>query len=93
MTREEAAEIVLRGPAFNRCPSCGGSGFLHTHPGDDWADAESCDICIPEVDTKTGSGKVWNEEYKSACLFLGLELPVASWTNPRHISGPSEYSK
>ena len=75
MTREEAAETLLREKPFKQCTKCFGRGFTAR-----WgASSDSCEDCIPELDTKVGSGKIWNEEWKEACLFLGLELPAAVW--------------
>lgn len=70
MTREEAVEVILNGP-FRRCFLCHGRGA--TSSGD------SCSLCIPESDTKFGSGKVWKDGYLEACALLGLEPPDAIW--------------
>ena len=78
MTREDAVETLLREKPFKICPACDGRGFAG-RMSHDWADVDSCSTCLPESDTQTGSGKVWNEEWKEACLFLGLELPAARW--------------
>lgn len=85
MTREEAAELLLKGESpFERCKICAGNGFLIAINTYDYR--RSCSNCIPESDTKVGSGRVWRAGYVEAYAILGLELPIVTWKPPHLIA-------
>lgn len=82
MTKEEAAEFILREVPFRICSNCKGHGVLRLGT----PQSKRCERCIPEGGHATitdlmhwGSGKVWTPGYVEACEVLEMDPPKATW--------------
>ena len=64
MTKEEAAEVILGGDAWQPCPGCNGNGELKSVDGHDA-------ICAP----CNGGGYWRTDDYAEACVVLKREYP------------------
>lgn len=75
MTKEEATEIILRGPIHETCPNCRGTGlrvrdFLWHEKtiGRLMTTELSCTLC-------KGNGQRMHSDYLIACVILHLPFP------------------
>lgn len=71
MSREEAAEEILRGHPWLQCETCQARGEIWIH-----------DECI-ECDRCGGEGYLPRCEYASACVILDKKMPRKPWTHRR----------
>lgn len=68
MTREEAAEEILRGPCVV-CPDCKGSRMTPTNAPNTWSSSRLCNRC-------SALGTLIRLEYVAAAKLLGLREPL-----------------
>lgn len=77
MTKEEAAEVILRGYAFATCPICLGLGFNETRTvPQEGVIRHKTELCT----TCNMTGHKLKPRYKQACEVLGHDPPKATIT-------------
>ena len=69
MTREEAAEVILRGTSCLKCSACHGEGWIKHKGG--YRMLSTADFC----GTCSGVGAIRHPEYEEAAIILGMEYP------------------
>lgn len=78
MTKQEAAEIILRNDPFEICASCTGLGFKS---------GRRCEICpSTDVDSLSGAGKQLKPDYLRACAITGVEPPPVIWNRQFYLA-------
>ena len=78
MTREEAAEVVLKGDAIKDCEGCDGTGFMTLRrDADRWVEDFTIDSEFRVVPCRQCNGKMVfvREDYVEACRMLDKALP------------------